>query len=110
VFGSNFALGSDAINELVASPDTLKEVLLNHVTKDFVCCAGIQRGSWYRTQKVRTLSGEVYSIKKKRNGKTVIGEADVTQCDLTGTNGVVHVIDKILMEQKRSWQKDWGWY
>ena len=47
-------------------------------------------------QKVKTLQGEELTVSIKE-GKVMINGANVTTADLTGSNGVVHVIDAVLM-------------
>ncbi|XP_045157797.1 transforming growth factor-beta-induced protein ig-h3-like [Mercenaria mercenaria] len=103
------ALGSDAVEELKQNPETLKSVLLNHVTRDTICCAGVIRANWFDSQKVRTLSGEVFRIGKTRGGETYIDNSDVIQCDLTATNGVVHVIDDVITTPRRRRPWEWIW-
>ena len=46
-------------------------------------------------------------------GDVYIGDADIRACDTTATNGVVHVIDKVLMKKRRrpfKWDFDFDWY
>ncbi len=51
--------------------------------------------------KVKTVSGDTLTLKMDGNDLVVIdeqgNEAHVTQADVTQSNGVVHVIDKVLM-------------
>lgn len=107
------ALGSDAVVELRDDRELLKKTILNHVAMDFVCCAGVVRTGWFRTQKIRTMSGEVFNIGRDGDDEVFVDKAGVRTCDLTATNGVVHVIDTVLMKQRRqpmSWDMDWDWY
>ena len=83
---------------------------------DFVCCAGIINTGWFNTQKVRTLSGEVYNLGRDSNDELFVGQSTVQQCDMTATNGVVHAVDAVLMTHRQpfrrpySWQFDWDWH
>jgi uncharacterized surface protein with fasciclin (FAS1) repeats len=47
-------------------------------------------------QVVTTLNGQTATVSIK-DGKVMIGDATVVAADLAGTNGVVHVIDKVLL-------------
>lgn len=67
------------------------------------------RANWFDSQRVRTLSGKSFRIGKTRGEGIYIGNIDVTQCDLTATNGVVHVIDGVLTTPRRERQWDWIW-
>ena len=60
---------------------------------------------------MRVLSGEVYNIGRDGDDSVYVDKSEVRTCDLTATNGVVHVIDKVLMRRRRrrpSW--DWDWF
>ena len=47
-------------------------------------------------QRVRTLEGEVAIV--KRDGAVLVNGAKVTTADVDATNGVVHIIDRVLTE------------
>lgn len=102
------ALGSRMINELKRNGEKLKSVVLNHISEDAICCAGMTRGSWFDTQKIRVLSGQVYNIGKDLDKNVFIGDSDISRCDLPATNGVVHIINKALNETNR--RKPWQWF
>ena len=57
---------------------------------------------------MRMLSGEVYNIGRDGDG-VYVSKSEVRTCDLTATNGVVHVIDKVLMRRRRRPSWDWDW-
>lgn len=103
------ALGSDAVLELQGNKDLLVKLLKNHIVQGTICCSGIFRGHWLTGQKIHTLSGEMYHLSREHSDQPTIGHAKVTECDNTGTNGVVHVIDRVLMND----QDDdffWDWW
>ena len=66
----------------------------------FLCCAGIFESNWFGSPKVATISGETIPLNRFHNGIR-IGHADVTKCDNTGTNGVVHEINRVLLPEKK---------
>ncbi|KAL3869818.1 hypothetical protein ACJMK2_042451 [Sinanodonta woodiana] len=103
------ALGSDAVLELQGNKDLLVKLLKNHVVQGTICCSGIFRGHWMTGQKIRTLSGEMYHLSREQSDKPTIGHAKVTECDKTGTNGVVHVIDRVLMNDEDD-DAFWDWW
>lgn len=74
--------------------DALTKILTYHVVAGAVKAADLKDG-----QKVKTLQGEELTVSIK-DGKVMINGANVTAADLTGTNGVVHVIDAVLMPKK----------
>lgn len=76
------------------SKDALTKILTYHVVAGAVKAADLTDG-----QKVKTLQGEELTVSIK-DGKVMINGANVTAADLTGSNGVVHVIDAVLMPKK----------
>jgi uncharacterized surface protein with fasciclin (FAS1) repeats len=72
----------------------LTGVLTYHVVSGAVKSGDLKDG-----QKVKTLQGEELLVSIK-DGKVMINGANVTAADLTATNGVVHVLDGVLMPGK----------
>ncbi|RYY27460.1 MAG: fasciclin domain-containing protein [Chitinophagaceae bacterium] len=71
--------------------EDLTKVLTYHVVAGAVKAADLKNG-----QKIKTLQGGELTVNIK-NGKVMINGATVTAADLTGSNGVVHVVDKVLL-------------
>jgi uncharacterized surface protein with fasciclin (FAS1) repeats len=72
----------------------LTKILTYHVVAGAVKAADLKDG-----QKVKTLQGEELTVSIK-DGKVMINGANVAAADLTSGNGVVHVIDAVLMPKK----------
>ena len=72
----------------------LTNILTFHVVAGAVKAADLKDG-----QKVKTLQGGELTVSIKE-GKVKVNGANVTAADLTGSNGVVHVIDAVLMPKK----------
>ncbi len=72
----------------------LSSILTYHVVSGSVMAADLTDG-----QKVTTVQGEELMVSVK-DGKVMINGANVTTADLSGSNGVVHVIDAVLMPKK----------
>jgi uncharacterized surface protein with fasciclin (FAS1) repeats len=72
----------------------LTKILTYHVVAGNVKAADLKDG-----QKVKTLQGEELTVSIK-DGKVMINGANVTAADLSGSNGVIHVIDAVLMPKK----------
>ncbi|MFT6205877.1 MAG: putative surface protein with fasciclin (FAS1) repeats [Spirosomataceae bacterium] len=70
---------------------TLTSILTYHVVPGKVMAADLVDG-----QMVKTVQGEELTVTIK-DGKVMINGATVTAADLDGSNGVVHVIDAVLM-------------
>lgn len=76
------------------SKAALTKILTYHVVAGAVKAADLKDG-----QKIKTLQGEELTVAIK-DGKVTINGANVTAADLAGSNGVVHVIDAVLMPKK----------
>lgn len=71
----------------------LKKLLLGHVVEGSHDAAGVGG-----MKDVTTKSGAKFAVKK--DGTTIwIGVAKVTKADVKATNGLIHVIDTVLMEE-----------
>ena len=73
------------------SKEALTKILTYHVVAGAVKAADLKDG-----QMVKTLQGGELKVTIK-DGKVMINGANVTAADLTSSNGVIHVIDAVLM-------------
>lgn len=86
------ALGLTA-DELLADQDTLTTILQYHVVEGAVPSSDVVT---LDGQEVATLSGE--TVRVTVDGDTVmVNDATVTTVDLEASNGVVHVVDAVLV-------------
>lgn len=85
------ALGVDGIDDL--SAETLTPILLYHVV------SGNVRSDQVSTGMVETLNeGSMLDIDTS-SGVKINGDTEVTATDIQGTNGVIHVINKVLLPE-----------
>jgi len=77
-------------DQLLANPD-LKSILLYHVVAGTALSSSLKDG-----QQVGTAQGGKLAV-KIGGGKVTVGGATVTAADIACTNGVIHVIDKVLL-------------
>ncbi|HHP7239877.1 fasciclin domain-containing protein [Longibacter sp.] len=89
---SNTAFQQIDVNDLTSDSDLLEEVLTYHVVQGEITASDISDG-----QTVETLEGETLRFSLSNGGVQVNG-ANVTTADLQASNGVVHVIDGVLLE------------
>lgn len=96
-----FAPTNEAFVEagITALPDeaTLNSVLAYHVIPAEVFAGDIAAGS----SSAETLNGKIY-LSKGEAGVFINGTSQVTAVDVEGSNGVVHVIDRVLMPPTQS--------
>ena len=79
------------LDALAENPAQLKSVLLYHVVPDRVAAADV-----VKLTSAKTLEGRSVAIKVV-DGSVYIDKAKVTTPDVTASNGVIHVIDSVLL-------------
>lgn len=75
------------------SKDQVKDIVLYHALYTPVPSANVPSG----INSVQTAGNGVAFINKTNTGTIYINQARVTQADLTTANGVIHIIDRVLM-------------
>ena len=87
------AVGKDAIADLLKpeNKEKLSKILTFHVVKGSVKSTDLTDG-----QEVETLQGGKLKVSIK-DGKVMIGKANVVTADVAASNGTIHVIDTVLM-------------
>ncbi len=73
------------------SKDKLVDILTYHVVSGKAMAADLKDG-----QELTTVEGGKLKV-SIMDGKVMIGNAHVTSADIEASNGVIHVIDKVLM-------------
>ncbi|KAL7516100.1 hypothetical protein ACHAWX_001156 [Stephanocyclus meneghinianus] len=81
----------DKLGDVDLTQDQIKQVLLYHVVAGTVTSDELSNG-----QVVKTLNGQDLTI-RTQGGVTINGDATVTGADNRASNGVVHVIDAVLV-------------
>ena len=85
------ALPAGTLDDLLADPEALANVLTYHVVDGDVMAADLSDG-----MEVEALNGETLTI--SIDGDTVkVNDATVTTADIVTSNGVIHVIDTVLV-------------
>lgn len=91
------ALGEDTLKDLLKpeNKDKLAAVLKYHVVPGVVKSTDLQEGK----VKVETVEGSKVKIKLEGSEVTV-NDANVVTADIMTSNGVIHVIDKVILPSK----------
>jgi uncharacterized surface protein with fasciclin (FAS1) repeats len=79
-----------ALDSLLANPEKLKAVLTYHVVAGKVMAKDVKPGM------VKTVEGAEATLSTK-GGKVMIDKATVVKADVVADNGVIHVIDTVIM-------------
>ena len=89
-------IDAETLKKVQGDKELLKKILLAHAVKGTVLSGDVVK---LDGKEVETLQGTKFKVEVK--GKTVMfGDAKVTAVDLKASNGVVHVIDTVLMPAK----------
>jgi uncharacterized surface protein with fasciclin (FAS1) repeats len=84
------ALPEGTVEGLLADPEALAAILTYHVVPGAVMSTDLTDG-----MKAATVNGAEVTI-MTANG-VMVNDANVTTADIAATNGVIHVIDKVIM-------------
>jgi uncharacterized surface protein with fasciclin (FAS1) repeats len=86
-------LPAGTLDALLKDPKTLASILTYHVVSGQVMAADVIKGNG---AKPATLNGATLDITVK-GGKVYVNGAQVTTADVVGSNGVIHVIDAVVL-------------
>ena len=88
------ALPPATLNALLANPKQLAKVLEFHVISGKVLAANVTNGL-----KAKSLEGSTLNF-KIQNGAAYVNGAKIIKTDVMASNGVIHVINKVLVPKK----------
>jgi uncharacterized surface protein with fasciclin (FAS1) repeats len=94
------ALGEDAFNEILADTETLTNILLYHVVAGKVMAEDVVGldGSTVET----LLTDYFVNVSVDEDGNVFINNAQVVMVDIEAANGVIHVIDAVLVPSEET--------
>ncbi len=87
-------LPEGTVDLLLADPEALKQVLLYHVTEGTVLAEDV-----VKLKDAKTLNGQKVAIRAEDG--VMINNAHVIKTDIMAGNGVIHVIDTVLLPEKK---------
>ena len=88
------AVPAKTMDELAKNKELLAQVLTYHVVPGKAMAADVKQGN------AKSVNGANLALSKSGSYVTV-EDAVVTKADLDATNGVVHVVDRVLLPPKR---------
>eukprot|EP01052_Picozoa_sp_SAG31_P009458 SAG31_NODE_497_length_14862_cov_6.951568_3_plen_551_part_00 len=99
------ALGEQAVQDLLADHDALVDLLTYHVVSGELLSSELSSGERLETVEGKTVKVRITQPNSQHPSVTLIGKgsrANVVQADIPASNGVVHVIDAVLLPEKPS--------
>ena len=88
-------LPEGTVEALLKDKDALTKILLYHVVS-----GKVTSGEVVKLSSAKTVEGEDVMIKVSK-GSVYINESKVTSADVMASNGVIHVIDTVLIPEKK---------
>lgn len=85
------ALPAGTVEGLLKDPEKLKAILLYHVVEGKVLAADAAK-----LTEAKTLNGAAIKI-SAADGKVMINDAEVVSADVMASNGVIHVINQVIL-------------
>jgi uncharacterized surface protein with fasciclin (FAS1) repeats len=86
------AVDEETLNGLLADPEALAQVLLYHVVEGAVPASDV-----VTLESATTAQGSDVEIVVDGDTVTLNGSANVVQTDIEASNGIIHVIDAVLL-------------
>lgn len=89
------ALPQGSLEQLLQpeNKDILMHLLSYHVVPGSVTKSQIQAGQ------VKTISGDPVTVEVTNEGTVTVNNAKVTQADIQVSNGIIHVVDQVILPQ-----------
>lgn len=84
-------LPAGTVDTLIANPDQLREILLYHVVPGNVTSDQV-----VKLDRATTAQGSDVKI-AVRDGSVMVNDATVTKADIETSNGVIHVVDTVIL-------------
>jgi len=91
------AIPSEKLEALLADEEALGSVLTYHVVPSRILAADVQPGHEAKTIVVKTVQGGELRIEIQEDGSIRVNDANVVMRDVLTSNGVIHVVDRVLV-------------
>ncbi|PJF25528.1 MAG: adhesion lipoprotein, partial [Phototrophicales bacterium] len=95
------ALGEETLNAVLADQAMLTDILLFHVLGSQVMSTDVVAGLEGGAFSTATLQGQYIDVAQTDMGITING-ANLVTVDITAPNGVIHVIDAVILPETRT--------
>ncbi len=87
-----FKIPNEDYKALLEEPNDLKNILDFHIVEGKMMSKDLKDG-----QDLTTMQGEKLTVKIDSNGVITVNGAMITESDIEASNGVIHIIDTVLM-------------
>lgn len=91
-----YQMPEEVLSEITKDPRKAATILKQHILPEHVCCSGF-RGDWFTSNRRRTIDGSWISLQRHLDGSLTAGDSHILACDQLALNGVIHVVDQVIM-------------
>ncbi|EFX82642.1 hypothetical protein DAPPUDRAFT_302377 [Daphnia pulex] len=91
-----YQMPEEVLSEITKDPRKAATILKQHILPEHVCCSGF-RGDWFTSNRRRTIDGSWISLQRHLDGSLTAGDSHILSCDQLALNGVIHVVDQVIM-------------
>ena len=97
-------LGEEAFAAVLADPEALTNILLYHVTEGEVMAEDVVGAltTFAGAFSAPALNGQSIDVTLTEEGGVMVDGANVVQTDIVASNGVIHVIDAVILPETRT--------
>lgn len=95
-------LGEAKINELLANPDALADILLYHVVSGATVLQDAAVAKAQSMDKKVTMANEKMATLSLTDGTLYVNQSAVSTANVLADNGVIHVIDQVILPPAQS--------
>jgi uncharacterized surface protein with fasciclin (FAS1) repeats len=88
-------LPAGTVDALLKDPEKLKDILLYHVVAGKLMAADV-----VKMKSAKTVEGSLIKV-HVTGGKVMVDNAEVVKTDIACDNGVIHVIDTVIMPKTK---------
>lgn len=99
-------LGEETINALLADPEALANILLYHVVSGADVRAETAISVANSSESKVMMANEQYSALSMADGTLYINKSSISMADVVANNGVIHVIDQVIIPPTMKMETD----
>lgn len=85
------------ITALLEHAVRIEEIFANHLILDVICCSAIHAKIWDFNSYYENFNGERLLVTRNTDNQIVIGGAQLLKCDILASNGVIHIVDRLIL-------------
>ncbi|KAI9559121.1 hypothetical protein GHT06_015910 [Daphnia sinensis] len=96
-----YQMPEEVLSEITKDARKAANILKQHILPEHMCCSGF-RGDWFTSNRRRTIDGSWVSLQRHLDGSLTAGDSHILACDQLALNGVIHVVDQVIMPKVNS--------